>query len=194
LKKISDDTELVAALQKGDAGAFDRLFGKYANRLFSFGLKYLGSKEDTEGLVQGVFLKVWENREKLKKETSFQSFLFTIAYHDICNIFRRRVTERQLKDNLALEFSEVPNTPDNSSEYNSLLEQIDRLITKLPEQQKAAFMKSRIEGMSAKEIAKELNLSPGTIDNYISATTKFLRMHLKGDNLSILLFMYLWLI
>ena len=46
MRMISNDKELVEALQKGDAGAFDRLFEKYAGKLYSFGFKYLRNKED----------------------------------------------------------------------------------------------------------------------------------------------------
>ena len=194
LTAISNDKELVESLQRGDANAFDKLFGKYANRLYSFGLKYLRSKEDAESLVQGVFLKVWENREKLKKESSFQSYLFTIAYNDICNIFRKRATERQYSEKLTIELSGNMLKPDDRADYKSVLEQVDRLIEQLPEQQKAVFLKSRKEGLSSREIAAELNLSPGTVDNYISAATKFLRSRLGSDNLALMLFAGLWIV
>ena len=60
------DYELVEKLQKSDLEAFDQIFNKYCYRLFGFALKYLKSKEDTEGLIQDVFLKIWENRKNLK--------------------------------------------------------------------------------------------------------------------------------
>lgn len=192
MKTTSGDKELVDALQQGDAGAFDKLFGRYAGRLYSFGLKYLRNKEDAEGLVQGVFLKVWENRKKLKKESSFQSYLFTIAYNDICNIFRRRMTEKQYQGKLALELSENKGKTDDRLDYRSVLEHIDALIDQLPEHQKTVFLKSRKEGLSSKEIAAELNLSSGTVDNYISAALKFIKSRLENENLAIFLFLYLW--
>ena len=194
MTKISNDKELVESLQRGDADAFDKLFGKYASRLYVFGLKYLRSKEDAEELVQGVFLKVWENRKKLKKESSFQSYLFTIAYNDICNIFRKRATERQYSEKITLEFSPNILKTDDRADFKSVLEQVDRLIEQLPEQQKIVFLKSRKEGLSSKEIAAELKLSPGTVDNYILAATKYLRSRLGSDNLALLLFMSLWII
>jgi RNA polymerase sigma-70 factor (family 1) len=192
LKTLSNDKELVESLQKGDAEAFDKLFGKYANRLFAFGIKYLKSKEDTESLVQDVFLKVWENRQSLKKESSFQSYLFTIAYNKICNIFRRRVSERQFSEKLSLELTENLIKTEDSADYKSILEQVDRLIDQLPDQQKTVFLKSRKEGLSTKEIATELHLSPGTVDNYISAALKFIRSKLGHDNLALVLFASLW--
>jgi RNA polymerase sigma-70 factor (ECF subfamily) len=192
LTTISNDKELVESLQRGDADAFDKLFGKYSSRLYAFGIKYLRSKEDAEGLVQGVFLKIWENRKKLKNESSFQSYIFTIAYNDMCNIFRKRVSMRQYHDNVSRELTEAMQNTDDRADFKSVLEQVDRLIELLPDQQKTVFLKSRKEGLSTKEIARELNLSPGTVDNYISSALKFLRVKLGSDNLAMLLFVSLW--
>ena len=89
-KEIQKDYKLVERLCVGDVEAFDLIFEKYSRHLFGFALSYLKSKEETEELVQDVFLKIWENRKKLKKESSLKSYLFTITYHNICQIFRRR--------------------------------------------------------------------------------------------------------
>ncbi|GAP68835.1 RNA polymerase sigma-70 factor, Bacteroides expansion family 1 [Bacteroidales bacterium 6E] len=192
MKPDINDKAYVEALQKGDASAFDRLFGKYSGRLYAFGLKYLRSKEDAEGLVQTVFLKVWDNRLQLRNDTSFQSYLFTIAYNDLCNIFRKRSTERMFKEKLALEFSGMENA-DTRTEFKSILERVDAIIEQLPDTQRVVFRKSRFEGMTTKEIAAELHLSPGTVDNYISAALKFIRTRMEKENMALLLFGSLWI-
>lgn len=180
------DSELAEKLCDGDIDAFDQVFKKYGDRLFGFALSYLKSKEETEELVQNVFLKIWENRKSLKKEFSLKSYLFTIAYHEMCQIFRKKqIHEKFLKENS----NSTPSTVDLESqlEYKGTLEQIDKLIELLPEKQKVIFNKSRKEGKSTKEIAKEMNLASGTIDNQISAALKFLRNHISENNFALLL-------
>lgn len=190
----SDDKALVESLQRGDVQAFDRLFGNYAKRLYAFGFKYLRSKEDAEGLVQDVFLKIWENRKKLDKDSSLKSYLFTIAYNDICTIFRKRATKRQFQDEIALQITAFNPKTEERIDYKSVLEEVDRLIELLPENQKNVLLKRKNQGLSSKEIAEELNLSPRTVDNYMSAALKFLKSRLAANDLAILLFISLWLI
>lgn len=181
------DNELVLKLRKGDIEAFDQVFKKYGDRLFGFALSYLKSKEETEGLVQNVFLKLWESHKKLKRESSLKSYLFTIAYHEMCQIFRKKqIHERFLKEKI----TSIDSGTDleEKLEYKAIIEQVEKLVNKLPEKQRLVFIKSRNEGKSSKEIAEEMNLAPGTVDNLISLALKFLRQHLSDSNFGLLLF------
>ena len=95
--RIDDiDNGLIAQLQNGDKAAFKMLFEKYGPRLYQFSLKYLRDKEDAEDLLNEVFLKIWENRHSLKTNTSFQSYLFTIAYNNIRQRFLKKVQRRKI--------------------------------------------------------------------------------------------------
>ncbi len=187
MKIFPEDIELVSKLQKGDVEAFDLVYAKYAGKLYGFSFKYLKSAAESEELVQSVFLKVWENHKTLRKESSFKSYLFTIAYNEICNTFKRRkhlqvfVTE-QMQGN-SLSSSET----DELLNYNSTLVQLNEIIAKLPDRQRDIFLKSRQDGKTNKEIAAELGLSSGTVDNYISESLKFIRTNLQDKNFSLLL-------
>lgn len=189
---LPGDYELVERLQKGDVEAFDLLYEKYSGKLYAFGLKYLRSTAEAEELVQSVFLKVWESYKGLKKELSFKSFLFTIAYNDICKLFRtRNYLQKFITDSVA-------DNPHGSIEieegidYKSFLDRIQQIISMLPERQKTIFLKSREEGKTTKEIAEELSLSPGTVDNYISETLRFIRNRMRSEDVALSLFFALF--
>jgi len=180
LNKNIFDSELVEKLRKGELEAFDAVFEKYGNRLFGFALKYLKSKEEAEGLVQDVFLKIWENRKKLKRDSSLKSYLFTISYHNICKFFKKKQLQGKLKEEIGLVIDTSVDM-EKQMDFHSTLEQIEKLIEKLPQKQKAIFEKSWKEGESTHEIAEEMHLAPGTIDNHISTTLKFLRKHIPRE-------------
>jgi RNA polymerase sigma-70 factor (ECF subfamily) len=186
------DYTLVDNLRNGDLEAFDLIFKKYGDRLFGFALTYLKSREDTEELVQDVFLKIWENRKNLKKESSLKSYLFTIAYRNMCRLFREKQIHEKFTEEILAQDNRIIN-PDEQLEYKSTLEQVNRLIEKLPEKQRIIFLKSRKEGKSSKEIADEMNLAPGTVDNQISIAIKFLRKNLPEDSFAVLLYFAIFL-
>lgn len=192
MKIFPEDSELIESLRKGDVDAFNMVYKKYAQKLYAFSLKYLKSVEEAEELVQSVFLKLWENQQNLKKETSFKSYLFTIAYNEICNLFRQRKYQQEYASEAKVAHPEFSDTPDNQINYSSILQQVEIIIAKLPDKQRTVFIKSRIEGKPTKEIASELGLSPGTVDNYISEALKLIRKNLKGEHLSLLLFFSLF--
>jgi len=192
LKEFQADNEFIEKLREGDAEAFDQVYTRYAGKLYAFSLKYLKSKEEAEELVQSVFLKLWENQKGLKKETSFKSYLFTIAYNEICNIFRKRRYQQSFLANLGIERMDASGETEEQIDFMFAKEQVDQIVAQLPEKQRIIFIKSRQEGKSTKEISEEVNLSKGTVDNYISESLKFIRINLKDKHFSTLLFVSLF--
>lgn len=192
MKLFPDDIELVEKLKKGDVEAFDLIYEKYSGKLYAFGLKYLKSTSEAEELVQVVFLKLWENHKTLNEELSFKSYLFTIAYNSTCNLFRKRNYQQRFVHDLLYENPQSSFEIENGIDYKSVLDQVQLIISKLPERQKAIFLKSRQEGKSTKEIANEVGLSPGTVDNYMSEAIKFIRRRLGKENLPTLLIIFMF--
>lgn len=194
LKVTVTETDLVERLRQGDLEAFDMIYDMYAGKLYSFGMKYLRNSADAEELVQSVFMKVWENSKKLDRNLSFRSYLFTIAYNDICKLFRRKSYLRKYVDETLYENSEITVSTEEGIDYQSVIAEVQKIMNTLPEKQKEVFIKSRLEGKSAKEISAELGLSPGTIDNYISGAMKFIRSRLNKDNLPVMLILSLFVL
>lgn len=178
MRILPDDIELVKRLQKGDVEAFNLIYKKYSGKLYAFGLKYLRSEAEAEELVQSVYLKLWENHKKLKSDLSFKSYLFTIAYNDVCKLFRKRHYQQNYISEILYENSQSHNETVEVIDYDSIRDLVQKIIEKLPEKQKIIFLKSRHEGKSTKEIARELSMAPGTVDNYISESLKFIRSRL----------------
>lgn len=191
-KRFNTDT-LVEQLKRGDVEAFDALFDEYSQKLFGFALKYLKSEVEAEELVQEVFVRVWENRKSLKSDYSFKSYLYTIALNQIRKFFNKRANALRYLTEVKTDDSFLDTNTVDSIDYASVLERIDELIEKLPERKKLIFIKSRKEGKSSKEIAAELQITVGAVDNQISDAMKIIRETLKNENLSILLFLALFL-
>ena len=193
MAEIGNDHNLVQLLQRGNVAAFDSLFEGYSQRLFGFALKYFKNESDAEELVQEVFVKVWENRQTLKSELSFKSYLFTIALNQIRKHFNKKATSLRYLESLQNEpeFSEVYAI--HEDDYESALQQINLIIEQMPPRRREIFTKSKLEGKSSKEIAAELNISAGTVDNQVSEALRFIRSRLSTENISLLLFAVLYI-
>ena len=191
MAEIRNDQQLVQLLQKGNVAAFDSLFEGYSQRLFGFAYKYFKNETDAEELVQEVFVKVWENRQTLKSELSFRSYLFTIALNQIRKHFNKKATSLRYLESLTQDPEYPVSFQDDS--YESNLQQINLIIEQLPPRRREIFIKSKLEGKSSKEVAQELNISAGTVDNQVSEALRFIRSQLKTDNVAVLLFIFLFL-
>ncbi len=184
------EEQLVKNLKKGDIIAFNELFNFYSKRLYSFSMGYLKSDKECEELVQEVFTKVWERRSELKEELSFRSYIFTIAFNIIRKYFRSRLQqsrffESSVYNDFHLETSE-------NIDFNSLKKHIEKIASAMPARRREIFTKSRFEGLSVCEIARELNISKKTVENQLTEALKFVRNNLSRDNIALVLFFFLF--
>lgn len=190
---MDNDQNLVQLLQKGNVAAFDSLFEGYSQKLFGFALKYFKNETDTEDLVQEVFVKVWENRQSLKSELSFKSYLFTIALNQIRKHFNKRATSLRYLESLQNEPDFLESLATNDDNYESALQKINLIIEQMPPRRREIFMKSKLKGKSSKEIAVELNISAGTVDNQVSDALRFIRTRLSTEDFGLLLIAVLFI-
>lgn len=186
---ISEKT-LLSALKNGDVKAFDKLFADYGKRLYHFAYGYLKSREDAEGLVQEVFLKIWKNRDNLNPDLSFKAYLFKIAYHFILEFFEKSIRQRAYQHQLLEETIEFTDETNERLNYQMLLEKVETLIEKLPSRQKEILLKRKKEGIPVKEIAEQLGVSPKTVENHLTEAIKNLKHGLGKEDISVLLFFF----
>ena len=187
-----NEEHLISQVKSGNAIAFNTLFELFAPKLFGFALKYLKSEEEAEELVQEVFVKVWERRKSLRSGHSFKSYLFTIALNQIRKYFRKRAASLKYLAQIEGQRLSVENKTEEAIDYHAILRRIDEIISDFPERKKTIFLKSRIDGKTSKEIAEELNISPGTVDNQISDSLKILRKVLNDEGFAGSLFLTLF--
>lgn len=172
-----NDDELIGQLKQGDERAFTALYKKYWRQVYNFCRLYLSTKESAEGVVQEVFIKVWESREFIRQEDNFKGLLFVITRNLIFNRHRKTLNEDFYKMTViaALESSY---DIEEEIEARNLSEYIDTLIDELPTRRREIFNLSRKEHLSYKEIAERLSISEKTVENQISEALKYLRKNI----------------
>lgn len=174
--------------------AFDSIYNAYCHKLHQFVIRYLKQEEDAEGIVQEVFIKIWESRRKINEYSSFESFLFTIAYNSTISLLRKRVSESKSREYLkSLQKIDAANPVIEEIHYQELNQKVQSLLLKLTPRQKEIYLLSREEGLSHKEIAKKLSLSENTVKNHLVTTLKFLKSNIDSSLVINALFLSLFL-
>ncbi len=173
--------------------AFDALYKKYSKRVYKFGYTILKSQEESENIMQDVFLNLWENRLKVDKDSSIKAYVFTITYNSAISIIRKKARESEFIEYLKT-LQEINEDPVNMRlEYNELTNKLDKIINELPQRQKEVYMLHRVEGLKYNEIAERLHISVNTIENHMSRALKTIRKKMGIYSLIAILFWYLFI-
>lgn len=143
-----------------------------------------------EEAAQEALIATWNNRETLDPNKSIRSYLKTATTSRALNIIKSR--RHHIGDGPdALDLTESGyRDPHHETENKELGDTIRRAVDHLPERCRAVFVLSKYEGMSQKEIAAELEISPKTVENQMTKALKMLREQLRPYLASGLFFIY----
>lgn len=194
MKVTKSNSELILLIQINDRVAFYHIYERYSKRLYGFVLRYIKQKEDAEEIVQEVFVKIWESRNKIDAYSSFEAFLFTIAYNTTISLLRKRTSEKIYLEHIK-SLQQCANSPDliDEIQFNELNDRVQSLLNELTPRQKEIFQLSREEGLTHDEIAKKLDISVNTVKKHMGNTLAFLKSQIDSNLTINLLFACLFL-
>ncbi len=173
-ENLPEDIVLASGIIKSDREAFSLFFEKYRRIVYYFSLKYLSDPDESEELVQTVFVSIWEHRRLIDKKKSLKNYLYRSVINAIYNSLKKRAIRR------AYMINEITKPEGAADPYvqifdNDLREKLDNIISYLPPQQQKILNYRRLEGLSSEEIAQKLKISVRTVENQIYRATKLLK-------------------
>ena len=187
------DTDiLIQSLKRDSIRAFDALYELYSARLYNFIMKISkGDKYMAEEIVQRVFVKIWEERNGLEPQKSFNAYICTIAKNMLLNEYKHQMVEFVYQDYILRTNQEESNEGEDVIEYKFLEKYLDTLIDKLTPARREVYIMSRIDKLTVKEIAQKSGKSEKTIEKQLSEANEFIRRQFKihYDKIFSLLFM-----
>jgi RNA polymerase sigma-70 factor (family 1) len=176
----SDATETsqwLYAFSRGDKAAFENIFKQYYHPLCRYAATLTLSNEEAEDIVQRVFVKIWEQREKLNIHSSLKSYLYKMVQHHFLNDLRRNKLRTTHEDAMKTEKNDQLSAG-LEIESAELKKKIQAVFEKLPEQCRLVFRLSRVEELRYKEIAEVLGISIKTVENQMGKALKIMRAEL----------------
>jgi RNA polymerase sigma-70 factor (ECF subfamily) len=176
-------------VRAGDEAAFRELFEKHSRAIVNFAYHFVGSLPRAEELAQDVFLQIYRAASRYEPQAKFTTWLYRIATNACLNEvrrperrFRTRPLERRTDDDRERAEIAFPDTEavrgEDALAGRELEARIRAVLRELPENQRAALLMSRVEGMSYLEVAEALDVSESAVKSLVFRATATLRQHL----------------
>jgi len=176
---MTNEKEIIRRIRLGDLKQFESLFRSSYVSLVKYAKSIVRDHDTAEEIVQDLFYRIWDNRERLSIGTSLNGYLFR-AVHNKClhMLEHKKVKEKHEREIIQSRISDSTVTPDPVG-YNELQEAISRVLERLPDRCGRIFCMNRFEGLKYNEIADKLAVSVKTVEADMGKALKEFRKALK---------------
>jgi RNA polymerase sigma-70 factor (ECF subfamily) len=157
--------KLIKGLKKNDPSAWRQAVEKFSDSLYAFALSKCSDHEMASEIVQQVFVKTFENKDKLNPNYSLKSFLYKSTYNKFIDLYRKKKSMSALHEQYYFLLEQL--TSDNENDLSDKLKEI--------------FCLSKQSGLSNVEISEILDISLKTVEGHITKAFKLLRNDLVSS-------------
>ena len=185
---------LLTAFRNGDSAAFDALIGMYSAKLYKVAYALLGSRQDSEEVVQDTFLRAYRALPAFRGDSSLETWLHRITVNLARNKFQwnhRRggglnVSLTASDDDGESGTEPEQDVPDLRMEPDLVLEQdeiganIMKALDSLPDNLRETMLLRHVDDMPYEQIARKLDCKVGTVKSRLSRGREMLRVQLAA--------------
>ncbi len=168
------DEELIASTLAGRTRAYDELIRRHSRKLNAMLIQMLNSEADAYDIAQESFLKAFHSLRYFKGNSSFYTWLYSIALNNARNFLRKRKRERSfsldndekgnpLEKDKELADANLEADPIRKAQVNDLRAKLAQAISQLSPAHQEVVNLCDIQGLSYPQIAKLINISEGTL-------------------------------
>lgn len=184
---IHQEKEIIKYLKDGNVICVKMMFDNYYQVLCVFALRFLHSFEDTEDIVQDVFVDFWGKKKGTQFVGSLKSYLFGAVQK--AALYQMRNSGRLVFEKIETHINQlVEDVPAESDEDIVIRrEKLHEEIQRLPEKCREVFIAIVLENLTYKEVAEKLGVSVNTVKTHYARALKQLR-----DNLNTIILLMLF--
>lgn len=153
---------------------FEKLYHEYKKLVFNVALNYLQNIEDAEEITQDVFVKIYNSVDNFKQESSYKTWIYRITINQCLDYIKQKNSQKRFfifgkksqneQEYLTSSTFEHPGILMENKEEAAILFSV---INTLTENQKTAFLLSKLDGMSNSEISEIMELSISSIESLV---------------------------
>ncbi len=190
---MCDDNQLIHAALGGSAEAFGQLVRRYQDRLYHTVKHVVGSAEDARDVVQEAFTKAFTGLERFQQNSTFYTWLCSIALNAARTHLRRQRSRRAQQTCSIDARREIDDfeplahgsDPQDDAQRNEQVAQVWQALARLDDDHRQVVVLREIDGLSYEQIAQVLELPIGTVRSRLFRARTRLRDLLKqtvGDD------------
>ena len=152
---------------------FDEIYFEHYKMVFNLALQYVQNTEDAEEITQDVFVKIFDNLNSFKKQSSLKTWIYRMAINQSLDFIKAKNAQKRnfLSSIFSINDSNFKFQPSNFNHPGIELEQkeacqkIFEAINQLSDNQKTALILLKIEDKSQAETAEIMNLKVKALES-----------------------------
>lgn len=160
-----------------EAKVFEHVYNAYSKDLHDFLYYKYGEQFNPKDKTQDAFVKLWDNCKKVSLSKA-KSFLFTVANNMVLNDIKHKKVV--LNHQKIVPKSHNNETPEFILEQEQFLQRYKKVLEKLSEEQRVAFLMNKVEGKKHKDIAEFLGVTQKVVEYRIYSAFSILKKELEG--------------
>ena len=177
---------LIIGLRAREEDSFRWLIDQYQSSVYNTILGIIQSPEDAEDLAQDVFIQVFRSIDQFKGESKLSTWIYRIATTKSLDFLRSRKSKKRFAflqrlglpgDSTSAEIPEFHH-PGIAAEQKELAAELFQAIAQLPDNQKTAFVLTRLEQLSHAEVSAIMGISIAAIESLLHRARVNLRTQL----------------
>jgi RNA polymerase sigma-70 factor (ECF subfamily) len=174
------DEALIAKCIEGNRAAQEQLYKFYARRMRGVCVRYAKSDFEAEDIFQEAFIKVFRSLKNFKMEGSFDGWVRRIVVNTAIDHYKENlVTNNQIHLDLLEDYQGISVEMPADLEVEDMM----RILERLPDGYKMVFNLYAIEGYSHKEIADMMNISEGTSKSQLSKARRYIQVLFQQNSI-----------
>jgi RNA polymerase sigma factor (sigma-70 family) len=172
------DLALLELWRTGDPAAGEALFQRHFDSIYGFFETKCAA--DADELVQATFLACLRARDQFRAESSFRTYLFTIARHELYRVLRGRQRDGARLDFQLSSIADLVSTPGTRIARNQEHQRLLAVLRELPVEQQTLLELHYWEDLDIAALAEVFETPPATIRTRLHRARKALREKMSG--------------
>ncbi len=158
------DKEILELYKAGEREkAFGEIVESYSERLYWHVRRFLCSHEDTDDLLQEIFIKIWSSLPSFRGDSSLYTWIYRIATNESLNFLQKQKIRAALRFESMSSKLEEKIDEDNGVDGNEAQKALMKAVQRLPAKQRTVFIMRWFDDLSYEDISEILGTSVGAL-------------------------------